>query len=90
VSVYALNKLCYRIVQDTALREALERDPEPALRAFEPPLSDEQVKALLAGDVGTLSKMGPDHFLLHQLARFRLFGLDFGSYAEQIRAARSA
>ena len=88
MSRYALDKLCYRVVREPALREALASDPEAALRAARPPLSDEQIGALLAGDVGALSRMGADHFLLHQLARFGLFGLDFGSYAERIRAAR--
>jgi hypothetical protein len=89
MSIYAVNKLCYRVVHDPALREALERDPGSALRSFEPPLSEAQVTAVIGGDVGALSKMGADHFLLHQLARFHLFGLDFGSYAERIRAARA-
>jgi hypothetical protein len=37
--------------------------------------------------VGTLSQMGANHFLLHQLGRFRLLGLDLQRYAERIRAA---
>jgi hypothetical protein len=88
MSVYALDKLCYRVVHEPQLRDALSQEPESALRAARPALSDEQISALLAGDVGTLSRMGADHFLLHQLARFRLFGLDFANYAERIRAAR--
>jgi hypothetical protein len=31
--------------------------------------------------------MGANHFLLHQLGRFRLLGLDLPEYAERIRAA---
>jgi Aromatic-ring-opening dioxygenase LigAB, LigA subunit len=88
VSSYALEKLCYRVVHEPALREALASDPEPALRAARPALSEEQIEALLDGDVSRLSREGVDHFLLHQLARFHLFGLDFASYAQQIRAAR--
>jgi hypothetical protein len=85
VSIYALNKLCYRIVQEPELREALATDPEPALREAQPPLDDDQITALLAGDVGTLSRAGANHFLLHQTARFQLFGLDLPSYGEKIR-----
>jgi hypothetical protein len=89
MSLYALDKLCYRVVHDPQLRDGLARDPERTLHAVSPALSEPQIAALLAGDVGTLSRMGADHFLLHQLARFRLFGLDFGSYAQRIRAARA-
>jgi Aromatic-ring-opening dioxygenase LigAB, LigA subunit len=87
VSVYAVNKLCRRVVHDPELRQALGDAPEEALRAARPPLSEEEVEALLAGDVGRLSKMGANHFLLHQLGRFQLLGLDLPEYAERIRAA---
>jgi hypothetical protein len=87
MSIYAVNKLCWRVVHEPQLREALRDDPEAALRAASPPLDDEQVTALLAGDVGRLSKLGANHFLLHQLGRFELLGLDLPTYAERIRAA---
>jgi hypothetical protein len=87
VSVYAVNKVCRRVVHEPALRQALGDAPEEALRAARPPLSEEEVEALLAGDVGRLSKMGANHFLLHQLGRFHLLGLDLPEYAERIRAA---
>jgi hypothetical protein len=84
MSVYAVNKICYRVVREPALRQALTENPEAALRA--PPLAAEELSALLAGDVGALSLMGANHFLLHQLGRFRLLGLDLPSYADRIRA----
>ena len=87
MSVYAVNKLCRRVVHEPDLRRALSDDPEPALRAATPPLSEEELQALLAGDVGRLSRMGANHFLLHQLGRFRLLGLDLPEYAARIRAA---
>jgi hypothetical protein len=87
MSSYAVNKICYRVVREPALRQALTDDPEAALRAATPPLSDEEVTALLTGDVGRLSKLGANHFLLHQLGRFRLLGLDLPTYADRIRAA---
>lgn len=86
MSVYAVNTLCRRVVHEPALRRALATDPEPALRAAHPPLTDEEIAALLAGDVGTLSRHGVNHFLLHQLGRWELFGLDLPSYGEKIRA----
>lgn len=87
MSIYAVNKVCYRVVREPALRQSLATDPDAVLRSVSPPLTDAEHAALLAGDVGTLSLMGANHFLLHQLGRFRLFGLDLPSYAERIRAA---
>jgi hypothetical protein len=87
MSVYAVNKLCRRVVHEPDLRAALARDPEAALRAASPPLSEEEIAALLAGDVGRLSHLGANHFLLHQLGRWKVLGLDLPRYAERIRAA---
>jgi hypothetical protein len=87
MSMYPVNKLCWRVVHEPQLREALQDDPEAALRAAAPPLTEEQIAALLAGDVGRLSRMGANHFLLHQLGRFELLGLTLPTYAERIRAA---
>ena len=87
MSVYAVDKLCHRIVHEPALRDELARDPETVLRGLRPALSDEEVVALLAGDVGALSQMGANDFLLHQLGRFELFGLDLPRYADRIRSA---
>ena len=87
MSVYAVNKLCRRVVHEPGLRAALAASPEAALREASPPLSEDEVRALLAGDVGRLALMGANHFLLHQLGRFQVLGLDLPSYADRIRAA---
>jgi hypothetical protein len=87
MSIYAVDKICYRVVREPHLRNELIQTPEEALRAATPPLTEEELQALLVGDVGFLSKMGANHFLLHQLGRFQLFGLDLPTYAERIRAA---
>jgi hypothetical protein len=87
MSIYAVNKLCQRVVHEPELRQALRDDPGRALRAVQPELSGEEIQALVAGDVGTLSHMGANHFLLHQLGRWELLGLDLPSYGERIRAA---
>jgi hypothetical protein len=87
MSLYAVDKLCRRVVHEPELRAALAADPEAALRAARPPLSEEEIAALLAGDVGRLSHMGANHFLLHQLGRWQVLGLDLPRYAERIRAA---
>jgi hypothetical protein len=90
VSVYAVNTVCRRTLSEPEFRQALAASPESAeaaLRAATPPLSDEEIRALLAGDVGTLSRMGCNHFLMHLLGRFGLFGLDLEEEAARVRAA---
>jgi hypothetical protein len=87
MSIYAVNKVCYRVVHEPDFRQALRDDPAAALRAATPALSEEELTALLAGDVGRLSTMGANHFLLHQLGRFEVLGLDLPTYARRIRAA---
>jgi hypothetical protein len=86
MSIYAVDKLCRRVVREPELLAALRRDPDGALRAARPPLSDEERELLLAGDVGRLGRMGASFFLLHQLGRFELFGLTLPEYAARIRA----
>jgi hypothetical protein len=86
MSVYAVNKVCRRVVCDPGFVAALRADPESALRAARPPLSDAERELLLAGDVGSLGRLGANFFLLHQLGRFELFGLTLPGYAERIRA----
>jgi hypothetical protein len=55
MSVYAVNKFCRRVVHEPELREALNCSPataEAAVRAAEPPLSEEEVRLVLDGEVG--------------------------------------
>ena len=86
VSVYAVDKVCRRVVCEPGFADRLREDPESALRAATPPLSDSERELLLAGDVGRLGRMGANFFLLHQLGRFELLGLTLASYADRIRA----
>jgi hypothetical protein len=85
MSTYAVNKVCRDALRDAAFRAALQADPEAALR--ERDLSDAERRALLAGEVGTLYRMGAVAFLLAYLTRFELFGLTVPVYSERMRAA---
>ena len=90
MSIYAVDKVCRRVVREPEFVEALRADPEPALRAAHPPLTEEECALLLSGDVGTLGRMGANFFLLHQLGRFELFGLTLPEYAARIRSEYAA
>ncbi|HEY7967378.1 MAG TPA: hypothetical protein VID68_10140 [Solirubrobacteraceae bacterium] len=86
MSIFAVNKVCRRVVADPAFADALRADGGAALRAATPPLDARERELLLAGDVGALGRMGANFFLLHQLARLELLGLTLPLYAERIRA----
>ena len=90
MSVYAVDKVCRRVVREPEFAAALRSDPDAALRSASPPLTDEERELLLAGDVGRLGRMGANFFLLHQLGRFELFGLTLPGYAARIRAEYAA
>jgi hypothetical protein len=86
MSIYAVNKVCRRVVAEPGLREQLVSDPEAALRAARPPLTDEEVSLMLAGDIGRLSRMGATDFLLSHLARFQLLGMTLPEHGRKMRA----
>jgi len=86
VSIYALDKVCRRVVIEPQFVAALREDPDAALRAARPPLSERECELLIAGDVGALGRMGANFFLLHQLGRCEVLGLTLALYAQRIRA----
>ena len=88
MSVYAVNKLCRDALRDLAFREALKRDPVATIAPLN--LTDNERKALLAGDVVTLYEMGCHPFLMAYLLRWNVFGWNVDDYSTRIRTARDA
>ena len=88
MSVYAVNKLCRDALHDLAFRQALKHDPAAAIAPLA--LTDEERRALLAGDVAWLYDHGCHPFLLAYLTRWELFGLAVPVYSERIRTAKDA
>jgi hypothetical protein len=86
MSVFSVDLLCRDITGDKVLRQQFQDDPKDALSKYPHPLSDEERRALLAGDAGTLYRMGVNAFLMGNLARHRIFGLDANNYSERMRA----
>ena len=86
MSVYALNKLCHRMLRDLGFRAAMQRDPAAAAAPFD--LTAAEREALLAGAVARLYEMGVHPFLLSFLTRYEICGLSAEVYSERIRAAR--
>jgi hypothetical protein len=86
MSVYTVNKLCRDALHDRAFREALRTNPDAAISPLD--LTQDERRALLAGDVAWLFEHGCHPFLLAYLTRWDLFGLTAAVYSERIRKAR--
>ncbi len=86
MSVYEVNKLCYRLVFDPDFRAAVKDDPEAALAPLK--LTDEERSMLLAGEVGKLYEHGAHAYLLSHISRHQVFGVDTEIYNERMRAAK--
>jgi hypothetical protein len=84
MSLYGVHKLCYSVHHDPKLVQECRDDPEAALDRFD--LEPAERQALLDGDVAWLYHLGAHGFLLHHLARHRLFGLDEQVYRQRLSA----
>jgi hypothetical protein len=86
MSIFAVNYLCREVLRDHAFRAAMKADPAKALAPLD--LTDDERKALIAGDVGTLYRMGVNGFLMGYLARFEVCGLNVEIYNQRMRAVK--
>ena len=86
MSIFAVNHLCREVLRDHGFRAAMKADPAQALGPLD--LTGEERRALLAGDVGTLYRMGANAFLMNDLSRFEVCGLNAAIYNERMRAVK--
>jgi hypothetical protein len=85
MSIYEVNLVGRRVLHDPEFREQLRTNPESALSGLE--LADEERDALLAGEVGRLYALGAHEYLLMNLARYGVLGLDAVTFSDRIRGA---
>jgi hypothetical protein len=86
MSAYQINKLCHRLYHDKPFREAVLADPAKAIAAW--PLSADERKALLEGDIKRLYEWGAHPFLLGHITRWNAFGVTPEIYAQRIKGAK--
>ena len=86
MSVYAVNKLCRETLRDHEFRARMKTDPAAAIAKFD--LTGQEKRALLAGDVVTLHRLGVNDFMMGYLARFEICGLSVLVFNEKIRSAK--
>jgi len=85
VSRFAVEEVLYRVRTEPASLERFRSDPSAAVRDAD--LTDAERRALTAGDVETLYRMGVHPFLLFELVRHGLFALDVEGYLARVRRA---
>jgi hypothetical protein len=86
MSIFAVNHLCREVMRDHAFRAAMKADPAKALAPLD--LTDEERRALIAGDVGALYRLGVNGFLMGYLARYEVCGLNIEIYNQRMRAVK--
>jgi len=86
MSIFAVNHLCRELLRDHGFRAAMKADPAKAISPLD--LTEAERGALIAGDVGTLYRMGANAFLMNYMARFEVCGLTTQSYNERMRAVK--
>ena len=86
MSIFTVNYLCRELLRDHAFRAAMKSDPARALADKD--LNAPEREALLAGDVGTLFRMGANAFLMAYMARFEVCGLNVEIYNQRMRAEK--
>jgi hypothetical protein len=84
MSIYAVNYLCREVLRDHAFRAAMKQDPTAAIAKYD--LTAEERRALLAGDVAALYRLGVNAFLMGYLPRFEVCGLTLPLFNERIRS----
>ena len=87
MSVYAINKLLYRVEREEAYRKRIQTNLDEVMS--EVPLSKEEREALTRGDVRKLFDMGVHPFLLNHMPRHGLFGVNRQNYLPRIRGQES-
>ena len=84
MSLYGIHKTLYLLQNDLDFRERLRTDPSGALE--EMPLTDDERRALLEGDMAALYRMGTHTFLMSRIPRFNaLGGMTRDEYQRRLR-----
>ena len=82
MSIYFVHKIAQQVAKDPEFRERMKRDPEAAIAGYR--LTDDERRALLAGDVGRLAQLGAHGYLLGHFARKEVLGLNMRNYPQRI------
>ena len=82
MSIYFVHKIAHQVQKNPEFREHMKRDPAAAIAGFR--LTEQERRAVLAGDVGSLAQLGAHGYLLGALARHEVCGLNMQNYTQRI------
>jgi Aromatic-ring-opening dioxygenase LigAB, LigA subunit len=82
MSIYAVHKVAQLLRKDPAFTERMRVDPAAAIAEFA--LTDEERRAILAGDVGRLAELGAHGYLLGAFAQRQVVGVTMANYVQRI------
>jgi hypothetical protein len=82
MSIYAVHKIAQLLRKDPAFIERMRDNPAAAIVDF--PLTDEERRAILSGDVGRLAELGAHGYLLGAFAMQQVVGLTMANYVQRI------
>jgi len=82
MSIYAVHKIAQLLRKDPTFRDRMRHDPASAVAEF--PLTDEERRAVLSGDVGRLAELGAHGYLLGAFAQQQVVGVTMANYVERI------
>ncbi|HEY8694260.1 MAG TPA: hypothetical protein VIR57_16145 [Chloroflexota bacterium] len=82
MSVYSIHKIAHLVQKDPDFRDRMRAGPAEAIEDF--PLTDEERRLLLAGEVGKLERLGAHGYVLGALARHKVLDLDQEKYIERM------
>ena len=84
MSAYELNLFLHRLSVEPAFREGIRADDDAAWASID--LDADERAAFAAADIAWLYDHGANDFLLHNMFRFGIGGIDIDSYVRGIRA----
>ena len=82
MSVYAVHKIAHLVQKDPAFRERLRANPAEAIASFS--LTEDERRAILAGDVGRLAELGAHGYVIGAFAQQQVLGLNMANYPQRI------
>jgi hypothetical protein len=82
MSIYAVHKIAQRLRKDPGFAERMRKDPLAATAEF--PLTDQEQRAVLSGDVGRLAELGAHGYLLGAFAQQQVVGVTMANYVQRI------
>ncbi|MBV9328397.1 MAG: hypothetical protein JO352_32175 [Chloroflexi bacterium] len=82
MSIYAVHKVAQLLRKDPQFCERMRVNPSTAIADF--PLTDEERRAVLSGDVGRLAELGAHGYLLGAFAQQQVVGVTMANYVQRI------